>query len=208
MSRVFSLTRRHYDIILKQGLDNYPEEVGGFLGGVDDQIKAIQPLFNQHLFNKTDTFSFTQEDVLRAHEFFKKHKLNYYGLYHTHPKGVAYPSKEDIATGHKYHFILSLRDQSNPVFAAYQIIRNEPHYIPIQIVENDGFSAINIHSGEKLDGSGKPISPTQPVPGNVNRDVEDLSQRIHNIRESQENTYERLPPREGLEDNSDFSALA
>ncbi len=33
MDRGFTITRKHYDIIVKQGIDNYPKEVGGFMGG-------------------------------------------------------------------------------------------------------------------------------------------------------------------------------
>ena len=56
-SRVFKITKRHYDTITKQAIDNLPQEVGGFLGGKEDVIQAILPMFNKHLFNKTDTFA-------------------------------------------------------------------------------------------------------------------------------------------------------
>ena len=106
----FRITRRHYDIILKQGLDLLPIEAGGFLGGDIETgtIKAIFPIYNQHLEVQTDTFGFMPDDLGRARSFFKKHNLEYFSMYHTHPKGIAYPSQTDIKAGHWFHFILSL----------------------------------------------------------------------------------------------------
>lgn len=109
-------------------------------------ISAIQPIFNQHLYSKVATFAFTGEDIIRAHEFFKKHNLDYYGLYHTHPKGVAYPSQADIDTGHRYHFILSLRDPESPVFAAYFIQDRMPIHIPLEVIPDKGFDQVDIHN--------------------------------------------------------------
>ncbi len=197
---VFKLLEKHYATILKQGIDNYPQEVGGFLGGNDEgTIMAIQPLYNQYLFNKTDTFQFTSEDVLRAHEFFKRHNLIYYGLYHTHPKGVAYPSKPDIDTGHKYHFILSLRDQNRPEFNAFYIEGKQPIYIPIQVISNKGFSS-------KEKNSKSPEKPNLQKGMTPDEERDQLNRMINNMRQFKSNDYPKMPPKNG--EQSDFSTLA
>ncbi len=205
MIQSFSIVNKHYQTILKQGLDNYPEEVGGFLGGVDGVITGILPLFNQHLYNKTDTFAFTSEDLQRGHDFCRKHGLEYYGLYHTHPKGVSYPSKEDVQSGQTYHFILSLRDQSNPVFNAFYIENKAIIHVPFKVIADAGFSS------KELTGSNKQaddVAAIHPAFKGKNSDEElaVLNERIGNMLDRKKNEYEKMPPK--TMGNSDFSTLA
>ena len=198
MSKIFKITKRHYDIIIKQGYDNLPQEAGGFLGGKDNVIQAIQPIFNQHLFNKTDTFQFTSDDVYRAHQFFKKHKLEYYGMYHTHPNGIAYPSQADIDTGHKYHFIISFRDQENPDFAAFEIKGKQPIHIPLKVIEDKSFNVKDIMNNNVSKSSG---------PKTQEEEASHLNEIIETIKEDKKPKYPKMPPISGWED-SDFSTLA
>ena len=65
----FSITQRHYNIIIDQVKKNYPYEAGGFIGGKDFLISAIYPVFNQDISNKTDVFAVYNEDIERAHLF-------------------------------------------------------------------------------------------------------------------------------------------
>lgn len=196
MIRSFRIVNKHYQTILKQGLDNYPQEVGGFLGGIDGVITGILPLFNQHLFNKTDTFAFTSEDLIRGHEFCRKHGLDYYGLYHTHPKGVAYPSNEDVQSGQTYHFILSLRDRDNPVFNAFYIENKGIIPVSLKVIPDKGFSSKEL--------TGAPSSPTKS--NTPEQELSALHARIGNMLDKKENSYEKLPPK--TIGNSDFSTLA
>ena len=194
----FTITRRQYNIVLKQGIANLPRESGGFLGGNDFKIQAVLPIPNQHLYDETGTFAFTMEDVDRAHRFFKKHNMRYYGLYHTHPQGIAYPSDTDIKSGQRYHFILSLRDQDNPHFAAFEVKNNQPIHIPLVIISDKGHKQVDIHDvAEKTKGSNIQ-SPDS--------DADNLNQRIGNILDDKPNTYDKLPPTNYFD--SDFSTLA
>ena len=111
----FKITKRHYDIIINQGHTNWPQECGGFLGGKDMTISAILPTFNSHLYNKTDTFAITSEDIHRAHAFFEQHGLEYYGVYHTHPKATAEPSDQDLRNIQRYMFIISYLNKKHPI---------------------------------------------------------------------------------------------
>jgi proteasome lid subunit RPN8/RPN11 len=197
----FRITQRHYDIIIKQALTNYPQESGGFLGGKDFVIQGILPTFNQYLFNKTDTFGVNSEDFLRAHEFFKKHGMSNYGVYHTHPNAVAYPSKQDIATGQKYHFIVGLRDPKKPEFLAYEIINKKPVSIPLIIVEDKHFSVVDIHHHNAE-------ATPRPLPNLIKRDPASEAAMLHQMMENikqDKKKYQKLNP---LNTGSDFSTLA
>jgi proteasome lid subunit RPN8/RPN11 len=134
MSDHFSITERHYNIIIEQANVNYPKECGGFIGGVGMDIKAIQPVFNQHLYDKTGTFAITSEDVIRAHNFFAKHNLDYMGVYHTHPKASAMPSQQDLSHIQKYMFIISLMHKGKPDFAAYVVDGRNYERRPLNII--------------------------------------------------------------------------
>jgi proteasome lid subunit RPN8/RPN11 len=198
----FEISERHYDIITKQAADNFPKEAGGFLGGKDFTIQAILPIFNGHIGNQTDTFSFIGEDIERAHLFFKKHGLTYYGLYHTHPSGIPYPSKTDIDTGHRFHFIIGVpnNNQASTVFRAYEIINRKPIAIPIQIIPNSKIQVVDIH--------GKGATETIPLfdrPITFEEEAGQLSEQINNLVDGKPK-YERKKPKAPF--GSDFSTLA
>jgi len=201
MINYFKITLKHYRTIVKQGLDNLPMEAGGFVGGRDGVIRGILPLYNMHLYDKTGTFTFTGEDVERAHAFCKKHNLEYYGLYHTHPKGVAYPSDADIQTGMPYHFILSLRNPESPEFAAYRIEKNIPIQVPLEVIPDTGYESISIHDPQIEAEVINPFKVRSPK-----EDAEHLSQLIQNMKEEKQNDYPKMPPKHS--DRSDFSTLA
>lgn len=141
----FFINKRHYNIILQQARDNFPCESGGFLGGTDAGfILGILPIHNRKVGDRTKEFEFSISDVERAHAFFKKHNLKYYGLYHTHPKGAPYPSHQDIMSGHKYHFIMSISDSELPIFVAFHVDKRKAIPVPLMVVENSN-SLVDIH---------------------------------------------------------------
>ena len=146
----FSITQRHYNIIIDQVKKNYPYEAGGFIGGKDFLISAIYPVFNQDISNKTDVFAVYNEDIERAHLFFNKHGLIILGLYHSHPKGAAIPSKQDLTHIQKYLFIISLRNFDRPDFAAHKVTgHQQSERVPLNIVSDQHFSVKDIHGGAK-----------------------------------------------------------
>lgn len=208
MADGFRITRKHYNTILEQGIKNLPEESGGFLGGYNQTITGILPIFNQYLYNRTDTFGFTSEDIQLAHRFFAKHGLSYYGLYHTHPKGIAYPSQADINSGQLYHFILSLQNQDYPVFSAFHIHRNQPISIPLHIISDKGFSSVNLNEtpqasllSNRPSGSlrfDRPMTPEE--------EKSFLHQKIQDIKNETPLQYPLLKPKDTQQ--SDFSTLA
>ena len=197
----FSITQRHYDIIIKQVQQNYPYESGGFIGGKDGLISAIFPVFNQDYSGKTDVFAIFPEDIQRAHLFFEKHGLDYYGTYHSHPKGAAIPSKQDLTHVQKYLFIISLRDFDHPDFAAFVVTgHQQAERTPLTIVSDKHFSVKDIQGkGDKtIDGF---ILP-KGTPDFMNET--DLNQKIHNVFDGS-TQYQK---QQRLDNDGDFSTLA
>ncbi len=119
---MFIIIRRHYELILRQTVMNYPEESGGLLGGRHGVILGVYPVFNWAEKNvKFREFGLSKEDLQKAREFFTLHDLDYVGTYHSHPKGVPYPSAQDLSHKQEKHLmIVGLQDPHNPVVAIYE----------------------------------------------------------------------------------------
>lgn len=199
----FSITERHHKIIIEQVQKNYPYESGGFIGGKDNVISAIYPVMNQDISNKTDVFAIFPQDIERAHLFFNKHGLEYYGTYHSHPKGEAIPSKQDLSHIQKYLFIISLRDFNNPDFAAYEVTGvQKADRVPLRIISDSSFSVKDIHG----DGSKKTLDGFLIPEGTPDyNDASLLNQQIDNLF-NQSSNYEKQ--KRLLDDDGDFSTLA
>lgn len=199
----FSITERHYNIIIDQVQKNYPYESGGFIGGKDNIISAIYPVMNQDISNKTDVFAIFSQDIERAHLFFNKHGLKYYGTYHSHPKGEAIPSKQDLSHIQNYLFIISLLDFHHPDFAAYKVTGVQKAVrVPLRIISDKNFSVKDIHGdGTKktLDGF---ILP-EDIPDYNNTAL--LNQQIDNLF-NQSSNYQKN--KRLLDDDGEFSTLA
>ncbi len=194
MINLFKITKRHYDIMVKQALDNLPQESGGFLGGKEGFIQAILPIFNQHLYNRTDTFSFTPEDVQRAHAFFEKHGLSYIGMYHSHPKGAPVPSEPDINSRQPCHFIIGCRDTKNPVMRAYLIQGKTVIPVPIEIVDGPNIEVVD------------PKAKKETKPPVVIDEAEELNAKLNMMVQEKKVQYPKLDPKDKT--SSDFSTLA
>ncbi len=147
---MFTITQHQYDLIMQQSQENFPYETGGILCGSEDGvIKGVMPLYNLADGDQKRQFGITNEDILRGHEFAKKHGLVYFGVYHTHPRGIAYPSDEDLSHNQRYLFIISLRDRYNPEFAAYTTLPGK-RVIPeeINVINNNGITVLDITTGK------------------------------------------------------------
>ena len=201
---MFKLSKRHYDLMVKQAQTNFPQECGGFLGGVQGIILAILPTFNQHLYNKTDTYGLGTEDFIRAKEFFKKHNVTYFGVYHTHPKGVAYPSQGDINTGQRFHFILSLQTINTPVLRAFEIINNTVIPREIDIMSDEQLKAASRKTPTPTTSPAEALPPTIRYSRDPIAESDLLSEYIHNIR----NETPQYPRQNPIRLGSDFSTLA
>ncbi len=157
---MFRITQRQYEIIMQQAQACYPKETGGFLGGREDTVLGVLPEPNKFLGDRTQTYGLTNEDMERAYGFFTKHNLQYFGVYHTHPEGEAFPSEQDLKQGQKYLFIIGLKDRYNPELRAFEVVGyNQVLPVEILVINNHGITVIDIKTGRpKLSEN---ITPTE-----------------------------------------------
>lgn len=145
---MFVITERQYNIIMQQAQACYPQETGGILGGRENTILGVLPIPNKHLYDRTETFAISQDDIETAYRFLVKHNLEYLGVYHTHPKGIPYPSQQDLAHNQKYLFIIGLQDRYNPELYAWRVDQGQVYAEDIKIMSDVGITVVDIKTGK------------------------------------------------------------
>lgn len=145
---MFIITERQYNIIMQQAQACYPQETGGVLGGRDNTILGVLPIPNKHLYNRTEMFALSHDDIETAHNFLAKHQLEYLGIYHTHPQGTPYPSEQDLSHQQKYLFIIGLQNRYNPELYAWKVEGGRVWAENIKIMSDLGITVIDIRTGK------------------------------------------------------------
>ncbi|NQT30322.1 MAG: M67 family metallopeptidase [Candidatus Saganbacteria bacterium] len=145
---MFIITERQYNIIMHQAQACYPQESGGILGGRDNTILGVLPIANKHLYDRTETFALSDDDIDTGYKFLDKHKLEYLGVYHSHPKGNPYPSDKDLSHHQKYLFIVGLRDRYNPELYAWRVEGQNVYAENIKIISDIGITVVDILTGK------------------------------------------------------------
>jgi proteasome lid subunit RPN8/RPN11 len=192
---MFKITERQYNIIMQQAQACYPQETGGILGGKGETITGVLPIPNQYLYDRTETFAITSDDIDRGFAFLKKHSLDFLGVYHTHPKGVPYPSEQDLAHGQRYHFIVGLKDRYNPALYAWRVEGGRVYPENIKIISDMGVTVVDIKTGKpKLSDNVKPEL------------MDRLANMVDDFIAGRRPEYPRLDPKNW--DASTFSTMA
>lgn len=139
---MFIIIRRHYELILKQCLMNYPEESGGLLGGRHGVIMGVYPTFNwAEKAVKHREFGLSPDDAQKARDFFASYDLEYVGTYHSHPKGAPEPSQQDLSHLQEKHLmIVGLRDPEQPVINIFENKNGVAIVERIKIIEDADIS--------------------------------------------------------------------
>ncbi|MBN2058029.1 MAG: M67 family metallopeptidase [Candidatus Saganbacteria bacterium] len=180
---------------MKQAMRAYPNETGGILGGRKDTITGVLPIANKISQESTNKFGISSEDIERAYKFLIKHKLEYLGVYHTHPKGLPYPSEQDLAHHQKYLFIIGLRDRKNPEFYAWKAENGLVKPEDIKIISDVGVTVVDIMTGKpKL---------SENIGG---KELDRLTRMINAFIEGKEPEYHKYNPTNW--DASSFSTFA
>jgi proteasome lid subunit RPN8/RPN11 len=192
---MFIITERQYNIIMRQAQACYPQETGGVLGGRENTILGVLPIPNKYLYDRTEVFAVSDDDLTAADRFLIKHQLEYLGLYHTHPQGTPYPSEQDLSHRQKYLFIIGLQERHNPDFYAWRVEKGKVYSEDIKIISDIGITVIDIKTG-------KPRLSENVTAKELDRLTEMIDQMIN----GECPVYPKLDPTKW--DASSFSTLA
>ncbi|MCZ7569304.1 MAG: M67 family metallopeptidase [Ardenticatenaceae bacterium] len=144
--RAIRLPRAHAEAMIAHARAGRPEEVCGLVAC--DQAGAIVatlPVVNAAT-NKIITYHMEPGSQYRAFDQIDKHGWELYGIYHSHPASVPYPSLTDRGLAFDpyddiplypdaVYFIIGLADPATPIIRAYLLPDPETiEELPVEIV--------------------------------------------------------------------------
>lgn len=109
------ISQTDLNLIRSDGESGYPEEVCGFLYGLDQgdtrTIHAVVPVDNRQRFDRNRRFLITPDEFRRAEQDAQERNLELLGFYHSHPDHPAIPSEFDREHALPYYsyIIVSVR---------------------------------------------------------------------------------------------------
>ena len=77
-----------------------PDEVCGLLVGATGRVDRIVPARNRCVDRSTERYDLHPEDLLAAEDAARAAGLEVLGVYHSHPRDRAAPSREDLERAH------------------------------------------------------------------------------------------------------------
>ncbi len=91
------LSKSQADELRSHSRKNIPNESCAILFGKINTGKIIvEKIFlTQNIDNSPDTFSISNEDLIKAYDLAEKQSLDVVGIFHSHPLSIAYPSETD-----------------------------------------------------------------------------------------------------------------
>ena len=107
--------------IISHARAGYPEEVCGLISGRDGVAVAVHPGHNVSATPRI-TFELDVETLAKQVEF-EEAGLELVAIYHSHPRGPAFPSETDVkaaAYPDAVYLICSLADPDHPALHAYR----------------------------------------------------------------------------------------
>lgn len=129
-ARVVRLPQVHATAMIEHARAGRPEEVCGLVAcDQDGAIVATLPVVNAAT-NKIITYHMEPSSQFRAFQEIDERGWELYGIYHSHPASVPYPSLTDQGLAFDpfddiplypdaVYFIIGLADPSNPIIRAY-----------------------------------------------------------------------------------------
>jgi proteasome lid subunit RPN8/RPN11 len=123
------------EIVHRHARDVMPKEAVGILGGYPDgRVVKIIPLPNR----AHDCFSFYADPYAQycAEKEIESNGLKIIGIYHSHPRGAASLSQDDLYFAKEWrcaHVVVAVHSAGSPVMKAYHLQRGRPVEIQVRV---------------------------------------------------------------------------
>lgn len=135
MNDIIKIPRSIFDDIIAQTLAEQPRECCGMLGGLDSHAGSRYPLQNRSPEPETRYFA-APEDLFDAMRRMRAVNEELIAIYHSHPRGRAYPSETDIELAfypEAVYLIIAFDPQTE--MRAFRISEKVVTEIAIEVVE-------------------------------------------------------------------------
>jgi proteasome lid subunit RPN8/RPN11 len=133
----FDIPRRLYDEIFAQADAEYPLECCGLIGGRGGRADSRYPLSNQAPNPEREYFA-APEDLFSALRRMRVEGEQLLAIYHSHPRGPAYPSGTDLAYAfypQVAYLIVALKPRSE--MRAFQLFEGAATEIELSISSDE-----------------------------------------------------------------------
>ncbi len=121
-----------------------PDEACGILAGKGNKVKKIYLMTNAK--PRPDYYEMDAEEQFRVMKDIRDSDSEMVGLFHSHPTGLAYPSRMDIEKAYwpgsqlpnypdAVYVIVSLVDRARPVVRGFSIEEGKVNEIPVSVIE-------------------------------------------------------------------------
>ncbi|WP_262421891.1 M67 family metallopeptidase [Bacillus aquiflavi] len=111
-----------------------PYEACGLLSGRKRKLETIWKMDN--IEKSAYSFAMDLDQITNTIQLMEKRKESLTGIYHSHPTGLPYPSKEDILNAHypkAAYFIVSLANQK-PIVRCFRIQDKSVYPLLIKVI--------------------------------------------------------------------------
>lgn len=108
--------------IIKQCLEEFPNEACGILAGKDGRVKKVYLMTN--IDKSPQSYIMDPKEQLKVQKEMRALGLEMVGIYHSHTASEARPSARDIDEvfyPDAFYVIVSLKDEFNPQIRAFKI---------------------------------------------------------------------------------------
>lgn len=132
---MMQLQQTHFDALVAQGLDEFPNECCGLIAGQDGQATQVYRMRNADA--SPVTYRFDPKQQLDVTEEIEDKGWDLFAIYHSHTHSEAYPSETDRRQAfypEAYYLVLSLSDRESPVLRAFRIVDEEITEEDVEIV--------------------------------------------------------------------------
>ena len=112
---MIKIKQEHIDEMIKHSRDEYPRECCGVLYGPNGTAEYLYRMTNTHSDPET-SYAVDHEEQLKLWERIEENDHELAVIYHSHPKGPAYPSSVDVDTAHNHAVYVIIGDQEIKAF--------------------------------------------------------------------------------------------
>jgi proteasome lid subunit RPN8/RPN11 len=129
------IPQKIYHEMVDHAKREWPLECCGILSG---RNKTVQKSFELHNAESSPVlYSMSPQEQMKVFEEMEKESMEMIGIYHSHPKTLAFPSEADVRLTFYPDIssvIISLKEQETPVVKAFQIAKEAIYVEEIEVI--------------------------------------------------------------------------
>lgn len=168
MELTITVPRGILDAILEHARSESPSECCGLLSGLDQRVDLHHPLRNQASEPHKRYFA-APEDLFEAMREMRAEGRSLIAIYHSHPRGRAYPSETDVELAFYPHVACLIQAlEPQPEIRAFRIVDRTVTEIRIEVVEAEWKQARSAAFGAAASpmssGYARDLAPPAAIP--------------------------------------------